>query len=453
MKDIKRKYVNYMPFDYEGIEDLLEREARAGWHLEQSGAVFWTFRKGEPVESTYSVVYRPKVSAYDPEDADSVAEFDNFCEEAGWKYVSGRGKVRIYRSDEPDPVPIDTDEELKLKSMRKSILGSYIVPMLLIVVLLNAGGSGLLSILKRPASVLSNYNGMLSMAVTGTLTLMVLLSFIVFGLWLKKSTVSVRDGGSCASTSVFRTGYKIFEVLILLFAALWCLAFAYEEGAIFGIIGAALILLLIFFVMGVGQMTDRFRAAGLSKAANMVITIAVVVVVVGALTQLVTWSFYTLEDGKWGRDGSQMIMKVSDFREDAGRQYKYSHRETATFLMSLKEAEQEETGVSDPDAWLYDLSYEILKVPSGNLYDRCLDQWIKEGIGFEWLDGNEKDTGYREKDAANLHADRAYSYYWNDEEDGTWILCYPGAIVRVETTFEPASGDLEKIDEKVAAAL
>ena len=65
----------YSYYDHAGIVRHLEDMARQGWQLEKSGSVFWTYRRCEPTEAHYAVVYFSKASQFDPEPPAEQREF------------------------------------------------------------------------------------------------------------------------------------------------------------------------------------------------------------------------------------------------------------------------------------------------------------------------------------------------------------------------------------------
>ena len=46
----KRELMTYLLFDYEGIEEHLEKMAAKGWFLETPGNTIWKYREGEPAK-------------------------------------------------------------------------------------------------------------------------------------------------------------------------------------------------------------------------------------------------------------------------------------------------------------------------------------------------------------------------------------------------------------------
>lgn len=128
---MKRKHqLNwYQPNDSEAIAVHLEKMAAKGWFLEKVGNSLWTFRRDEPRAVHYAITYYPEASVFDAEPVQRQSAYIEFCEAAGWEFVTAWGPVQYFRSELPNPVPIETDEEEKLrvvrKAMRKTLVLGY----------------------------------------------------------------------------------------------------------------------------------------------------------------------------------------------------------------------------------------------------------------------------------------------------------------------------------------
>ena len=106
----KRREVNlYSYYDHAGIVRHLEELARQGWQLEHTGSVFWTYRRCEPAELHYAVVYFPKASQFDPEPPPEQRDFWALCKATGWELVSNRNQMQIFCNPAKNPTPIETD--------------------------------------------------------------------------------------------------------------------------------------------------------------------------------------------------------------------------------------------------------------------------------------------------------------------------------------------------------
>ena len=151
---LKRREI-FEKFDYKAIERHLGEMAADGWILEKIDAGTWWYRRGEPQNLKYAVTYVEDFSYMEP--TESQLDMDALCEQAGWKRVAFKDEAHIYCSDLENPVPVETDERIRMETIRKSMrhkLGG-----LGLVAGIYAGSMymNLRDVVINPASVLSSY--------------------------------------------------------------------------------------------------------------------------------------------------------------------------------------------------------------------------------------------------------------------------------------------------------
>lgn len=79
------------------IKEFLENQAKEGYKLVKvEGSNYW-FEEIEPCEIKYAVEIFNKASNYDTIPAKTTEEFIEFCREAGWNYISSRGKLLFFQ--------------------------------------------------------------------------------------------------------------------------------------------------------------------------------------------------------------------------------------------------------------------------------------------------------------------------------------------------------------------
>jgi len=118
-KKVYRKILMYNYTELEALKEYLEEKALEGWILK--GINTWlTFEKGEPQKITYSVEIDEKASIYDT--FAEVYPYENIEEsmKAGWVFVSGKGKIKVYKTKNENAIPICRDEKQKYKAITKS---------------------------------------------------------------------------------------------------------------------------------------------------------------------------------------------------------------------------------------------------------------------------------------------------------------------------------------------
>lgn len=463
MKDTKRTIVLLQPFDYEGIESYLEKKAREGWQLDSLGSFMWKFRRAEPVDSHYTVVFIPKTSAYDPEESETLKEFEEYCSESGWHRVDSSGKMHIFRSDEDDPTPIETDERIKLNNVKNSMLTSYILPLAIISIFIFMMNGGIFGIWTTPVYTLSSYTGMFA-ALMSTVTIILLIVCLgQFLSWYKGSKRSVDEGGSCISTAPYRKLYYMAMALIEAVFLVWIIAQIVENGksvafAAFAYIAAILVLGAIGW-----RIKEFFRKKEMSRAMNRFISTAIIILMALVLTGGLVGLMVMIEDeydgkGYSGHDKEKMPLVAEDLRDIGDYVYTYDWESTRTFIMGHDQGWQESAvtmeELGSEDLATCDINYEIVYVGEGKLYQRCLRELMSDNFfWFSSFDSHDTTDGnWREADnptKAKKVYGKTYNYGFTDD----WILCYPDRIVKVVSYFddELTDEDLKIIDEKLGS--
>src|SRR5699024_7991850 len=109
----------------------------------------WTLRRGKPAQVRYSVTYFPGASVFDPGPTEGQETYADYCRAAGWEFVSSYGPVQYFRSDLPDPVPIETDEGAKLEAIHRTKTKNTLLASGLVLVVLAIFWSAQLRVLRQ----------------------------------------------------------------------------------------------------------------------------------------------------------------------------------------------------------------------------------------------------------------------------------------------------------------
>lgn len=115
-----KKWMPLQPISCDAIKEELEKMALNGWKL-KSVKMRYEFERIEPQKLTYTVDFFPQVSVYNTRSAAELRDYIGYCKEAGWELVDVVGTMHIFVSENEDPIPICTDERLKLEAIKKSI--------------------------------------------------------------------------------------------------------------------------------------------------------------------------------------------------------------------------------------------------------------------------------------------------------------------------------------------
>ncbi len=218
-------------YDYTAIQEYLEVKALEGWRLVRrpsSGA--WEFESIEPQKLHYAITYLPK---YSNEDefllSDSKNEYLELCAEQGWQFACAYKDMLIFYSEEDNPIPFQTDPEVELASIHKSVM-KRIVPGVVI--------SFVVAVISVISLFLSVVNDLLICAFL-VVSVVIIMEFFSYLRWHKKALAAASVGEFSKSGA----GGKAVIVLSVIFTAVAALICIYksvklqnwEQLAIFGI--------------------------------------------------------------------------------------------------------------------------------------------------------------------------------------------------------------------------
>lgn len=119
-----KKLMTFRYTDLKAVCEYLEEMAAKGWEL-KSMRTFMEFRKAEPRKVRYSAELLETASVYGNFVSDDSREYIDMCEQAGWEFVCNTGKMYIFRMEDENAIEIVSDNEEKLKDIKRGTLKTY----------------------------------------------------------------------------------------------------------------------------------------------------------------------------------------------------------------------------------------------------------------------------------------------------------------------------------------
>nr|MBP3598127.1 DUF2812 domain-containing protein [Eubacterium sp.] len=123
---MKKKLVRRMHFinmyELRAIEEYLEEMALRGLMFVKARGVFFYFRQCEPRKVKFCVDIFGKTSVFKKEQGQTVNDYIEYCEAAGWHHLSTRDKWHFFYTEDLSCVPIHTDSKLQLKMLNHQVL-------------------------------------------------------------------------------------------------------------------------------------------------------------------------------------------------------------------------------------------------------------------------------------------------------------------------------------------
>ena len=457
MRNTKREFCSYLIFDYRGVEAHLSQMAARGWRLEKIGPWFWTYRRAEPAQVAYAVTYLPSVSQFSPEPSADRENLEELCAAAGWEPVAEWVQMQIFANERPDPVPLETEESVRLeiihRSMKKNFLPWNVVALALALVMV---GLQIKTLLTDPYSLLSSTN-LFPSFVWELLLVLQAGNLLWYGRWLRRSRRSVAQGGACADAG---PGLRRFNLvilwLVLALAALFLVSTLLTTGAEIGLFvvcyTAGLVLLILLVDRTRRALKRRGTARGLNIFLTLLVDVVLAVVLVGVGPMVIvglvssnSGSIY-YQGEHWDADPVPLPLTVEDV---TGQHYEHVRRyDIGSGSLLIRERSCRETVLDGED--LVILDYDITTLALPGLYDLALEHCQTERYSswpYRW----------QETDPAPWGAEAAYQLFKDtgvfQDTYSLYILCWPDRIVQLNLSdLAPTPDQMAVIGETLQNA-
>lgn len=219
-KNKKRQMIWYQVDDGEAVSRQLEKMARKGWLLEEADNLFYTYRRSEPSAVRYTVTFFPDASCFDSGLLEGQETYAEYCRAAGWELAAFYGPVQYFRTADPYAPPIETDETVKLTSIRRTMRKSFVVTYTLLLLCPVIA----FALNHYDAATFFYSNMLLSVAL-----LMLGIFFCSIGMlgdyliWLLRSQYAVKHGGRCKKP---HTRFRLtLNALMVVVCGIWVIGY------------------------------------------------------------------------------------------------------------------------------------------------------------------------------------------------------------------------------------
>ena len=294
-REKKRELALFQANDMDAVARHFEKMEAKGWRLEGIDSWGYHYRRVQPGQVRYTAACFPDASVYDPAPTEGQETYIDYCRAAGWELAGAFGPMQYFRAVRPDPVPIETDEAVKLTAIRRTMKRT----------LLPSCGAGILiAILYLVPQVSSfridplGYFGwdmhLSLLLLMAGLTLYSVGLLADHGIWVLRSKRSVEGGGACVKPHTRLRRAAAAGLLVLTTA---CLALMCRDVMVRRV-GPAMAVYLIFYalvILSAGWVLKWIKGRSASRGAVRVkyfafaigcgvLTMFVVVVAVFALS-------------------------------------------------------------------------------------------------------------------------------------------------------------------------
>ena len=237
MKDVTYRLIDAYLYDYPYIEHLLTEQAANGWHLERARSALWKFRRGEPKNVRYEVTYSSAASAFNSRPTEAEEDLADLCAQAGWVRVATAAQLQIFRNEDPSATPLETDENERLKNIRRTMFRHFFPQNILMIFLfLFQFAMHASNLLRWPSRTLSSPLVVSTFVMLPMVSLIYLIFCIDSLLWLRRAQRAVDDGQPIPVNRFYRWfRWVIWAGLIVYLCSLFTMAGMTFAWSILGI--------------------------------------------------------------------------------------------------------------------------------------------------------------------------------------------------------------------------
>ena len=456
MRNTKRCIAQFTFYDRTGIQSFLEKQAEKGWLLEKMGTLNWKFRRITPGKIHYAVTYFPKASVFDSEPSEQQKDFQEFCAHTGWKLAGANAQLQIFYNEAENPIPIETDAQMELETIHKSVKKSFIPSYLLLMLLaLLQGGLFLGQLLDDPIGTLSANINLFRGFCWVILLLMCLMELVGYICWYRKAKKAAEQDGSFVKTRGFRSIELAMLWAVLIALALLLVSMKNSRLTILMLASILWISLIYLLMFGALALMKRKKFSAATNRTLYIITCVIVsIVMIGILTfgafRLADTGWfrrepaetYTYKGRTWNVYQDELPLTIEDLMSIDYEEYSYEWHAEESLVLAQFEAMQRPR--MDALEQLV-LRYTITEVRLSILYDWCKAELLKE---FDITHTDEESFGAKELDAATWGADAAYQL-WLGEPYPNYLICYDNIIIEIQADWELTPEQMTVIGEKL----
>ncbi len=418
------KLISIKEHECKALEEYLEEKALEGWMLEDIICGFLIFKKNKPQKCKFAV------DIFKDNNKD---EYIEYCEAGGWKYLFQHDKFLIFYTEDKIITPIQTDEEIVLKKVRKSILRSLLYNIFLIGLMISnlftgeKNGYGFFS-------EISDNGALLVMASLIIIIIGAVIDTVKDGLWYFKSNRAFK-----LNENINYPSLKSLKVKNVCFSMYMCILGLMIIN-LFGYIGSnkGHIFLAVFVVM-CAVCISRIINILLKKykKASKVLAVLICVVAIFISTNIIVSGRDMIN---YVRNESQTpIMSISDFIDMKTKTEYLYFDSSKSFLASSYTYSYEgyysgTEAVDKVGSEVY-FDYEICKSKYKWIIDKTFETYLKRYKHFEYEEVQDDNWG-------------ALTVYKSDKLNGGYLLKYKDRVISVTGSIDFSKKNIKLIKEK-----
>ncbi|MBQ7101210.1 MAG: DUF2812 domain-containing protein [Clostridia bacterium] len=273
MREYKKFFNRFAPYDKTGICKYLESKAADGWLLVDMSSIMWEYKRIEPQKLKFNISYVNKSSAYDYGLTENQVSFVEYCEHSGWKFAASFDHTFVFYTDNENTVPIETDTVVEVENIHYIMKRKLLVPYLLLTV------SPIINLSTR---LFDFFDDTVAQLLSGTVFLIIplFLSALVFLsetveyiVWYIRAKKLASLGGGFLATKNF-SNIKVITVLpiMLISFLLYSVSVGDSSGMTAVLCGILVVVAVLLFTRGT---TALLKKLNVPKTVNIAVSVAV----------------------------------------------------------------------------------------------------------------------------------------------------------------------------------
>ena len=435
-------------YDRTAMQEYFEHKALEGWQLcGKERLSKWIFKRIEPKKLHYAITYLPQ---YSNEDSFLLSENKNeyldFCAEQGWQFACAHKNMVIFYNEDEDPVPFETDPEVELAAIHKSMM-KYSIPKLAIT-FIGLVGIIFYFVLKFKDDSITFFFQINGIVNTVMLFMMIfvcfnLSEFISYNRWRKKAVVSASLGRFIKTEFSEKFYNAFFAMIIVLYVAVIFIT-TVVSGNTAGLWLLGFGSLFVFLIALIDNEKEKSQGNRRKVLTGISFLMFFVLVAAGNIVnnhyEKLDSSYYETYISDSGYEIYAYKDNIPLKMEDLGlvvdsKQYSYEMTNQKSAVVVMTKASQiPRTDVEN----YYDLphfSYTIYEIKWQFLLERSLS---------DFLNYNGSNSAYHQIDETVWKAEKAYCRGLNN-----YLLCYDDKIIELDTSWEITPEQAATVAEKL----
>ena len=397
----------YSFYDISGMEKHFEKMARKGWALEKVSTYGLVYRKCEPMEARYAVLYTPSHSNFDPGPDEQQEALTEMSAYDGWTLAAQQDQMMVYWNQDTQAVDMDTDAVAQvggLEKMAKKLLGLWWTCLIFLALFLHFHW---MAVRHNPIIFLSQGLRIVVLVLAVLLLIYFAAELIGWYRWKKKAEIMAEEQGEFLKT-------RGNDVLLRIVLAAALLGLAYILVTVSPAIGLNLLFFGLAWVVTVplvNGLRRHLQKRGTAWHMNVFITVVLLLVIY----QLIRLGCgFVMKDLSISTAPEPVLtLEMLTGKGSTDRTYSF---QTSGFVTR---AEYREDGIGS------DFSYVAVDIHLPFLWDMCQEEMMNryDGWGGRWE--------YQETDSTPWQAEEAWQLCRNDQAQEIYLLRWGDRLVEV----------------------